>query len=531
MIWRRFALVVFLTAPAGLFAQLPDYTVDFSAPRGISAHPNGLYFLSADVNEICVLKSRLKGKTKFETPWMIAWYDRITFEMNDSLILAVHEKGRKARIDHVLSIHSKIYVIYSLIDQRERTSTVFAREIDKESRSLNPESKILFQMKASERIRPGSITFACSADQSKIFALGSFSRDSVNHEMTSFAVMDSSLALQWQQTIPLPYPAGLMKVQDVNVNYMGEAFVLVTLKTQHQTMPSYDILMIGKNGNSIKRYPVQMKDGFLSSVRIEMLANRELLCAGFYSIAGGSGAHGVFFKKIAIDSLRLGPEHVSEFDPQFILHDLHRRDFDEVQSKLEKGDAAELNKFLLDRIVQQSDGSVLLVGEQRYQYSITPGNYSGRYARHLVSGGSASLDEQPSRNYLGDIVVVKLNAEGQILWGTKIHKSQDTDNSHRIFSSYKILTIGGRLRLLFNDDQRNVAGFKIRNPKDFGGRKPIVVIVTVDENGEIIRELIYDSIAAVAAMSPAMSSQISEHEVILYGWRTRYEQFSRIKFK
>jgi hypothetical protein len=502
-----------------------------SGSFGISDRPAGVDFLSTEKGEICVVKSMFKGSPRAETPWMIVWYDQDTFEKIDSLVLKVVEQGRKTQVERVLAVNGKIFVLYSLIDQKHRTITLFARQLDTATRTLAPESKRICEITgiSGERIRPGRFVFSIGPGRSGIFVLRSFSRDAKGHEVTSFALLDNALNLGWQKTIPLPYAAGLMRVENIKLSDDGRAFILVRMQSAGQMIAAYDILIAGNDGRSIKRFSVQTKAGFLSSVQIEVTNNR-LLCMGFHNRTGGDGACGVFFNNIDVEKA-LSEGHTADFDPQFILRDLHPRDFAKVQAKTERGAEAELNQFVLDKIIAGKDGTFLLIGEQRYVYSIAPAGYRNTVYPRSSLRVSYSNYLEPSRNYGGDIVVVKLDSVGKILWQTKIHKSQDTNNSKRIFSSYMAFDIHGYLRILFNDDRRNVTEHATGREKDFGGSRPVVVIATVRDGGEVVRELIYDSVNAQVALSPAMSKQVSNNEIILYGYQFRHEQFSRINFK
>ncbi len=527
---RAIFFICFLFSFTGLFGQLPDYELAVGDSHVIPQLPSGVKLLYSNNQELCVVKWR-QMNSAIERPWMLSWYDHQDFFKLDSLVLDIRQGGQKCTVDQLVQLNGKIFVIYSLTEQHRHKISVFARELDATHRRLNGTSRKIFEINANKRrrVRPGRLEFALSSDQSRICFMRGFSRDSMNKEVSFTNVLDSGLNEQWQQLITLPYPAGLVKIQNLKVSNDGDAFVLLKYKGQNQSNSTFDIVMTRQRGRSARRYPVQAQKGFVSSAQIELSAGR-LVCTGFYSRTGGQTAGGVFFNAIDTETL-LHFETASDFDSKLVLQDIHKRDFATVQSKAEFDLSAELNQVFIDHMIPTQDGGFILVGEQRYDYSTTLDHAQVRAPTRGLSYRTSSNLYQPSRFYRGDIIAIKIDAHGVMKWGHKIHKSQDTNDHRSVFSSYMVLAIRDRLGLLFNEDRRNITGFDLPKEKDFAGSRPIIAIVTLNESGAAVRELIYDSVEWPMAISPAMSTQVSANEVLLYGGRFHREQFSRIKFK
>ncbi len=317
---------------------------------------------------------------------------------------------------------------------------------------------------------------------------------------------------------------------DLKLSNEGDAYALTMFRALAQNNPTFDVVITRDGGKAARRYPVQAKNGYVSSAQIE-LTDGKLVCAGFYSKTGGQAAAGIFLNSVDTKTLAHS-ESTSAFDAKLVLQDVHARDFAAMQKKAELDYAAELNQFFIDHIIPEQDGGFILIGEQLYDYSLGneyPTNRSNVQTRSSYRANRNLY--QPSRFYRGDVVALGIDAKGVIVWENKIHKSQDTNDHRSIFSSYMVLNIRGRVRLLFNEDRRNITGFAIRKEKDFSGFKPVITIVTLDDSGQAVRELIYASAEWPMIMSPALSMQVSEREVLLYGQKFHREQFSRIRFK
>jgi hypothetical protein len=510
--------------------QIPDYELDLGRDHGVTKMPSGVKVLYSNSQVLCVAKWHTMNSV--ERPWMLTWYDHRSLYKLDSLILDVREDGKKCKVDQLVTVNDKIFLIYSTIGEHPRKISVFARQLDPERRQLSNLSKKIFEFTAA-RHRPigsGRMGFTLSPDRSKISFMRSFSRDSLGREIVFFALLDSGLNEQWKQVITLPYPYGQVKVVNLKLSNEGDAYALTMFKMFAQNNPTFDVVITRDGGKSARRYPVQAKNGYVSSAQIE-LADGKLVCAGFYSKTGGPGASGIFLNSIDTKTL-VHSETTSDFDPKLVLQDVHARDFAAMQKKADLDNAPELNQFFIDHVMSEQDGGFILLGEQRYDYSLGNIYPTNRTPTQTRSSYRANRNlYQPSRFYRGDIVALKIDAKGDILWENKIHKSQDTNDHRSIFSSYMVLNIRGRLNLLFNEDRRNITGFALRKEKDFGGFNPIVAIVALDDKGQALRQLIYDSVEWPTVTSPAMSMQVSDMEVVLYGQKFHREQFSRIRFK
>lgn len=522
------AFLVFLCNSA-LFAQLPQYELELSDRHRIATSPDGVKLLYSNADELCLLKS-IQTSDAIERPWMLAWYSQDGFHKMDSLVFDLREQGRKCDVDQLIKINNRFILIYSLVTDHHRKITVFARELDPSQRRLTGESKKILEFESDQRrrVRAGRMNFTLSPDNTKIFFMRGFSHDGRNREVALFAALDTTLRERWKKVVTLPYPVGMMTVKNLKLSNDGDAFALILVKTANQVNLTFDLLMVRQHGTSVVRYSVQSKTGFVSSAQIEINGIGKLLCTGFYSKAGGEAASGVFFNIIETETLQHS-ETVSDFDTKLVLRDLHPADIATVRSKAELDLAAELNQFHADHILPRPDGGFVLIGEQRYDYSTTA-RQGASFSRGGVYRNYRNL-YQPSRFYRGDLLAVKVNAHGAIEWENKIHKAQDTNDHRTIYASYMVLNIGGKLRLLFNEDRRNITGFALRKEKVFGGSSPVIAIVTLDDEGKSVRELIYDSVGWPMVMSPEMSAQVSDHELLLYGYKHFHEQISMIRFK
>jgi hypothetical protein len=128
-----------------------------------------------------------------------------------------------------------------------------------------------------------------------------------------------------------------------------------------------------------------------------------------------------------------------------------------------------LDNFFIRQIVVKADGGFILAAEDhskdtrgsnnfnRYDYlfnpySISPGNYYYNpyrgYYRPLNS-----MNNQSTRYYYDNILVMSVSKTGQVQWSKVLHKSQFDDEEEN-FMSFSTVASGNEIHFLFNDDRK-----------------------------------------------------------------------------
>jgi len=128
-----------------------------------------------------------------------------------------------------------------------------------------------------------------------------------------------------------------------------------------------------------------------------------------------------------------------------------------------------LDAFFIKQIVVKGDGGFILAAEDftkdtrgnnnfnRYDYlynpySLSPGNYYYNpyrgYYRPLNS-----YNNQSTRYYYENILVMSISKTGQVEWSRVIHKDQFDDNEEN-FMSFSTMNSGGEIHFLFNNDRK-----------------------------------------------------------------------------
>jgi hypothetical protein len=128
-----------------------------------------------------------------------------------------------------------------------------------------------------------------------------------------------------------------------------------------------------------------------------------------------------------------------------------------------------LDNFFIRQIVVKADGGFILAAEDhsadtrgnnnfnRYDYLYNPYSLSpGYYYYNPYTGYYRplnNLNNQSTRYYYENILVLSISKTGQLLWSKVLHKSQFDDEEEN-FMSFSTLTSGNEIHFLFNSDRK-----------------------------------------------------------------------------
>ena len=128
-----------------------------------------------------------------------------------------------------------------------------------------------------------------------------------------------------------------------------------------------------------------------------------------------------------------------------------------------------LDDFFIRNIIVKADGGFILAAEDfttstrgnnfnRYDYLFNPYSLSsGGYYYNPYSGYYRPLNnfsnQQSTRYYSDNILILSFSKTGQLLWSKVLHKSQFDDDEEN-FLSFSTMTSGSEIHFLFNEDKK-----------------------------------------------------------------------------
>ena len=134
--------------------------------------------------------------------------------------------------------------------------------------------------------------------------------------------------------------------------------------------------------------------------------------------------------------------------------------------------------------------------------------------------------------YYNDIIVMNIDASGNLVWVEKIAKKQETTNDGGFYSSYHVSLVKDKLYFIFNDNTKNLVFKPGGTLYNFTKSKAaITVLVEMDIKGQQTREALFATVDVGILARPKVCSQVSDNEMVLFGQRKRTQRYGRVTFR
>jgi hypothetical protein len=444
--------------------------------------------------------------------------------------LDLEENGRDVLVEKILHLNGKLYLFSSLANSKTKKKILSVQEIDKQS--LKPQeikTKIAeIDFAGEQRYNSGEFMIRVSRDSSKVLAVYKLPFEKNEPEGFGFHVFTDSFKPLWSKDVKVPYENELFDIETVKVDNDGDVYLLGLIykekrKSKRRGSPNYtyQVFAFLENGNVKKEYPLSLEDRFLTDMQIEILNNKNLVCAGFYSEKGTYSIRGTYFLTVDAKTKEIKTKSFKEFGIDFIIANMTEGEATRTKRKEEKGGENELYEYDLDKLLVGKDGGAMLLGEQYFVKTVTQSR--------MVNGTWQYYST--NHYYYNDIIAVKINPAGQIEWAEKIAKRQHTTEDGGFFSSYSMAIVKGNICFVFNDNPKNIgytgAG-KVFNYR--GGQESVVTLVSLDPSGKQVRQPLFTSADVEVIVRPKVCEQITSSDIILFGQRRKTQQFARVTF-
>jgi hypothetical protein len=407
---------------------------------------------------------------------------------------------------------------YGLIDEYDSASLQFSKNVSTESNSVEGAKGVYwYGIGASRAFSELSESgFFVSAEKNYVVDYTSrFDKDKSANENITMRVYDANMDLAWEKEFEIPYGNELFHINHVIVDENGNTHLLgaeypgkvKSSKKDAKFNVKYHVLSFMNKGMEIKDNSLDMEGFVITDVAIGITSDGYLVASGFYGNKNMFSIDGSFSIKMDIKTHKVLFSNRKEFGKEFIQMGMTDRELKKSNKKEEKGQDLELPEFDLDRFVLMPDGGWLLMAEQFY---ITTSTYT-------TSGPNGSVQTRTVTVYhYDDIILVKMNASGEIEWNTKITKTQYSSGmtSHL---SYSWFYCEGKVYIIYNTAPE---------------RKEIQVTATiVDAKGETSTEKLMSGERDELLFHPLYSAKISDCKMFIYSSKRKTYQFGLLDVK
>jgi hypothetical protein len=380
------------------------------------------------------------------------------FGANDMKLKSTNEftLPKNAVIENIQVLKDKLVMFYSLWDKENKTEQLFCTYI--KNGKLDGDGKILFKVSGKvtgdlsasgfysfEVVNKFKFQYSSLGDNLLIYyrVKPEIKSDDVNFDVIGMNVYDSNLSGLWAKEVKMPYTEKKMDNIDYSVDNEGNVYILTRIYNDETTRlevddkPNFRLEIIKAEANSgiVTKTPIALDEKFVRDLSLFECTDEYMICTGFTRKSLKSGSDGIVVFKI------LKGGGLSEKKYYFIpLEIVNQYETERTQARNKKKtdeDAADFLNLRMESLVVQKDGSIIMIGEQKYiQVVRTKNGYTYIY-------------------WFCDMLFTKINADGSLAYMKKLPKKQKGNNQYEQLS-YKYMPGNGCHYVLFMDNNKNV---------------------------------------------------------------------------
>ncbi len=474
----------------------------------------------AGVNEThfyTVGNSKMRGIFSTADKFYVRKYELGTYKLVYELFVDDFKyRERDAELIDFRLINEEVHLFFRVFQGKEDKKYLLRRVVDKRGKLSKVE--LVTKIPATKR-SGGSFSFHYSEDSTKVLVFSGYPYEKKEVERFGILVLDTTFLELWDETVALPYADKYFSVIDQCVTNEGDVFMLGYAspdrnkgqkRNRNSSNQDYKLFRISKDSEDILEFDLDLDDKYITGANIRADFGDGLMAvAGFYSEKEVGDIAGSFYITIDQKKLEAVTANSEAFSKAFMANFMSER-------KVEKG--RELISFRFRDFIRRSDGGTVAVAEQ--------------YQRKVVTNQIPNGPITTTVYYLyNDIIVININPDGEIDWTAHIPKYQTSTDDGGFFLSYLLVVNGDKLHFIFNDNPKNLKRLaEGKRQRSMGSpSKSMAIVATVDGNGEVVRDKLFNSKEVSAILIPKLSKQTETNEALLYGIKKRNSRFGRLR--
>lgn len=493
----------------------PELSASRSTLSGVLAYANDGYY---------VLRSE-KGN------YIIEFIDmnmvtKKSFEIPDDL----EYKEKKRKIEKLFMVGENIYMITYQTATKENIQYFFIESLNSNTLALNNDMKVLYEYSYEKKRETVNTVSILVADDKKHFLVYRNILDEKGEDETfNVKMMDASLNIKWEKEFKLPYLASLFSVSRMFIDSKANMYFLGTLAKEKRVSKrsagsnyTTHVIAVLNEGQDIEDLELKLDTKFISDCQITVAGNGDIIAAGFYSEIGSQTLKGSFYMSVDAKTRQVKSSNMKEFSFELLTENMTEKQAKKAEKKKDKGKNLELYEYSIDKLIADKDGSVTMVAEQYYVHVVTTTTYSNGQSRTTTT----------YHYYYNDILVVRINAAGEIQWNCKIPKRQHSINDGGLYSSYVMTKVDKTLYFIFNDHPDNLVEVEDNKFKNMvPGKEVAVCFTTLNDEGKYEKELLFTAEKRDNKVRPKVCDDAKPGEFFLFSERGKDYQFERVIIK
>lgn len=478
------ATLIFIIITSTSFGQSNDFSYKIGTPHLLNYYGHNF---SKD-NKILSIKS-----TKKE--FFLQLFDSETMNEVKQKSLIVDFEYDSYTI-HQMDEH--IYMFYQKWDKKAGNEQLFVREIDFDNCSLMGSSKLL--VKLNRKIVGGKFEYEFSNDEKVLMlwcrTVPDSRLDVVNKDVIGMYTFDSEMNNISSGSYQMPYTEAVMDNISYTVDAVGNAYILTEVlinpkekKITKDGNINYRLELVKVDiGGAVSNTVLNSLDKRLLDLKFEEGKNNELSIVGFYSNSKKAKIQdGIFFSKIVNDEVVDYRYYDFPSDVVKKYLNLKKNKSKSKNENVEDITSMSLSNYQVKSINYDDEGVTIFI------------------EFYLHSSSTDSKTNSTTHYYdFGDIIGMRIDKDGELLWMNKFPKNQYGVNS-TVSLGFKEMSNEKNNYLIFMDSKANselqtdqypshyyagspgvLTGFKIDRMTGEFERLSILNFEEVDVNGKRI---------------------------------------------
>lgn len=287
-----------------------------------------------------------------------------------------------------------------------------------------------------------------------------------------------------------------------NAYLVGKAYFKKKRFNATERKFQYEMVRVSNTSRSIQSF---YSPGKFPEALKPIFKGDDLLCIGFYADRKDNRYNGISYFKLNPNSLALEDSKFNPFSNQF------------MQDKFGREDDKAIKDLVFKAMDVTDEGNILFNAEEYFTSNSVQSNSSGGRVR-------------VTRFHHNDIVSVKLNSEGDLVWARNINKTEVTQGDGA-YASYCAYTKNNTTYFFISTSAENpqqLSDDRIMFKQGLS-RNRNVFLIRLDENGHMkYNKVIDDTEARLPLMVSIPYADRQNHELMFYAKRGSKKQLVKV---
>lgn len=343
----------------------------------------------------------------------------------------------------------RIFLFYSLYDKKTQIRDLYARQVDFEKAEFVGTDRNVMSIEGKNVY----LSIARSFDRSKFLVhykrYPEHRRNVINHDVYGNFIFDADFNRISGGDVRMPYTEAQVNLVSYELDSDGNTYFLTEVKKEdapkgkdRKVESSYNIELfkIPMGTKELRPTTRIQKDEFFNAMELFEGKKNQMVLAGFYSKQNTGNTDGLFMYKIDSEG-NLTDKQLYEI-PVELLKEYTNERGKKRKEKEEAKDKAEFERLVMRDVKIQDDGSILMIGEQYFTVTRT------------YTSSNGSISSRTTFHYY-DILVTKIDADGDLAWMKKLPKRQ-VGSAGRGGLGFRYLEINGEHYFIYLDNVKNL---------------------------------------------------------------------------